>query len=269
MRSIRSETLKTDETQIAEMLAQAYLGGSEIPETSLSGLTLPQDLETAERVQDAMLSRLGSPPVAWKLGASTHAARTALGLDRPFAGLLQADRVFSSPAELPASVSAIGIECEYAFCLGRKIGPAEVIDRDVVAGSIVSLHPAIEIPASRLPRIGALGPLMLVADNGAAGYCVIGEGRSAAPYLRGEAQWPAATLIVNGKEIASGGHAALLQSPLPLFQRWAADLVARGHVLEEGAFVLLGALTPYSIISKEDKVRADFSEIGAVFLARL
>jgi 2-keto-4-pentenoate hydratase len=63
-------------------------------------------------------------------------------------GRIFADRLFDSPARVPASLfKGVKVECEFAFRLARELPEGTgAVTRDQIAGSL-TFHPAFELAA--------------------------------------------------------------------------------------------------------------------------
>lgn len=190
--------------------------GVRLAQAQVSGATLdqfdpPSDVAQAEAIQDAMIAALGWTAAGWKLGASTRAAQAGLGLSRCFSGLIPADRVLASPARLsPDALRFRGVECELAFVLGEGVRRSTGAWTELTATeAVASVHPAIEVPETRFAALVAHGALALVADNGAAGWAVLGPPST----LAALEAFTSATLSINGQPCASGDLSAFVAPP--------------------------------------------------------
>ena len=226
----------------------------------------PETLEEAEQAQDAVIKSLGFVAAAWKLGASNQASRQALGLSRPFSGLLPKEKLVRSGDTIDVSLwHQKGVECELAVQFIKEIysRSGRQFDQDDVRLALGPIYPALEIPQTRFETLLTTeGPLALVADNGASGWAVIGE-TTGAPIeaLTGKSD---VKLTVDGNLVAQGTISALIDTPLALVTDHVNRILARGYSIAAGEYVLLGSLTPYVPISTASKIEADFGTLGAV-----
>ena len=125
-----------------------------------------------------MAELIGGTVAGWKVGATVRAVQVFEGHDGPLPGRIFADRLFDSPAKIPASLfKGVKVECEFAFRLTRDLpagnGP---VTRDQIAGSL-TFHPAFELAGSRFaPGTGNRAATTFdgVADNGSGGAAVLG-----------------------------------------------------------------------------------------------
>lgn len=258
----------TPTATLADALAQAEREGRTLaPDPALA----PASLDEAEAVQADVLERLRWRARAWKLGASTHGARNALGLSRVFSGAVPADRCLGTGARLPlATLRQRGVECELALTVQapdtptlQRLEAADALEREALARRcVLACHSALELPQSRWPTLGAGGALALVADNGAAGWVVLGPG--AEPEALDRAR--TGRLWIDGEPVASGDTSAFVMPPLALLADHLLRLARRGLGDTGPTTVLLGSVTPYHPLQGAARVRAGFDGLPAVEL---
>lgn len=255
---------------LAARLARAQVEGTPVP-VEVAGAAQLTGLTDAEQVQDAVLGALGLVPASFKLGASTYGAQRALGLPRAFLAPLPSDRSLRGPAALPwSALRQPGVECELAATLraptpaerGLLREPPSPASLRLAEDLVQSCHSAIEIPQSRFPALGAAGPLALVADNGAAGWTVVGAAGDPA-LLRRPAR---GRLHVDGTQAAEGDDRAFALDPLRLLQQFLHQAEARGLLPGHVISVLLGSVTPYHALPGPCRVQARFEGLPGVEL---
>lgn len=244
-------------------LATALLEATQREERITPSLVdLPSSLEEAEAIQDALIARLG-PIGAWKLGATTAAVRELYALPRAFLGAIPAACLSEAGTVRGPWRETVGVECEYAFRLSRNLPPGdEPVSAQDVASAIGSVHPALEIPASRFPKIGAYGGHALIADNGAVGWAVVGPGRpleSPQSILRAKVR-----LLVAGQKRAEGTAAVIDGMPLDVIVDFVRLAHQRGYSIGAGQYVLAGSCTGYSTVALDTPVSATFEGLGSL-----
>ena len=75
------------------------------------------------------------------------------------------------------AVAQAGVESEIAFRFGRDLDPRGAPwSAEEVRAAITGVHPAIEVPQTRFAALGQFGAFGLIADNGASGLGIVGEG---------------------------------------------------------------------------------------------
>ena len=218
----------------------------------------PRDAASAYAVQDAVARELGwfasARPSAWKVGA---AARDAT----PEAAPLPPAGVVSSPARLAArDFVSIGIEGELGFRLRQAPDVDGVID-DAIGELVVT----IEIVAPRFRDLGAMAPLLRLADQGVHGALVVGSGIR----WRGPIDWARQVTIVrrDGAVVREtrGGHPL---GDLRFLVAWLARHAAsRGYPLTAGDIVTAGTWTGLLPAQAGELIDVEFPGIGNVSVA--
>lgn len=249
----------TYKSGLAKRLAHAALQNRSVifrPDDILASL------DEAEAIQDAMVAEMDMEVAGWKIGASTHVSRQALGLSRNFSAPLGKHQCLHAPGSLKLiGARPWGVECEIAIIGKHDYAPGSVpLRMGELAANMVLCAPAFEFPQCRFAALGAHGPEALVADNGAAGFLAIGSSVEMAEINTLDDL--ITTLFVNDTARASGGPGALLMNPLDLFADHVNRMTARGYTISAGQSVLTGSLTPFVPISVGETLRADFGPLG-------
>eukprot|EP00282_Hemiselmis_andersenii_P019258 CAMPEP_0172030476 /NCGR_PEP_ID=MMETSP1041-20130122/18746_1 /TAXON_ID=464988 /ORGANISM="Hemiselmis andersenii, Strain CCMP439" /LENGTH=180 /DNA_ID=CAMNT_0012686831 /DNA_START=152 /DNA_END=690 /DNA_ORIENTATION=+ len=136
-----------------------------------------------------------------------------------------------------------------ARALMRTNTHTQFFSQDEVWSAVKSVHPAIEIAASRSPSALPLGPKTvhsLVADHALHGVLVVGEGvtacevnRDSLPSVQATIQRSTVEEGVSGSVVGKGAN--VLGNPLTSLTWLANALRKDGITLEEGAIVTTGA----------------------------
>ena len=246
-----------------ERLSQAQ--APRVPCAPVRDLIGTEDLAAAYAVQQGLVQgRLahGATVVGRKIGATSEAVQTQLGVDQPDFGYLL-DDMDASPREGrrgPISMRTLlqpRVEAEVAFVLARDLDlPEDEITLEAVRAAVEVALPALEIVDSRIAdwRIGFTDT---VADNASSGLFVVGaDGRSLDDI---EPRDVVMSLTINGEERSAGNGAACLGDPLEAL-RWLAVQAARfGDPLRAGHLILSGALGPFVPFVPGDRVVATIS----------
>jgi 2-keto-4-pentenoate hydratase len=221
------------------------------------------DLEAAYAVQQGLVqARIagGARVVGRKIGATSEAVQSQLGVDQPDFGYLL-DDMDVSPRDGrsgPISMRTLlqpRVEAEVAFVLARDVDD-EDITLDVVRDAVDVALPALEIVDSRIAdwRIGFTDT---VADNASSGLFVVGTDGQKLDDL--EPREVTMSLTINGEERSAGTGAACLGDPLEAL-RWLAVQAQRfGDPLRAGHLILSGALGPFVPFAPGDRVEATIS----------
>lgn len=100
--------------------------------------TKPLSSAEAYALQDTLRERLvarGERVIGWKAGFTSKATQTAFGTSDPVCGVLLAEGVFSSPAEVPMGrFVQLAVEAEVAFLMSEDLaGPGVTPARALTA----------------------------------------------------------------------------------------------------------------------------------------
>jgi 2-keto-4-pentenoate hydratase len=197
----------------------------------------------------------------YKVGLTSVAMQTALGVDRPDYGHLLDDMFHDDGAVLPRSAwLAPKAEPEVAFVLGERLRGPGVTAADVVRATAFLL-PSIEIIDSRIAgwRITLVDT---VADNASSAGVVLG-GRPT-PLADVDPRRIGVVMRRNGEIVETGATGAVLGSPVSAVA-WLANTLAPHDVsLEPGHVILPGSPVKAVDVSAGDVLRADFDRLGAV-----
>ncbi|MFC0408200.1 2-keto-4-pentenoate hydratase [Roseomonas elaeocarpi] len=250
-------------TALASKLAEAVRARQVV--TPAEG-ELPDSLAAAEAVQDAMVAQTIGRIGAWKLGATVKSVREGFGLPRGFFGVLPAERVLPSGAAPKAEdLPQAGVESEIAFRFGRDLDPRGAPwSAEDVRAAIVSVHPSIEVPQTRFAGLGVHGAFGLIADNGASGLGVVGEG--VADWTPEELMELEASVAFDGVVAASGPGSLVEGGPFGATVAFVALANARGYTIEAGQYVMTGSCTGCLQPPRPGEVVASFGRFGTVKL---
>ncbi|MFI4997061.1 MAG: 2-oxo-hept-4-ene-1,7-dioate hydratase [Hyphomicrobiales bacterium] len=202
-----------------------------------------------------------------KIGLTSKAMQSALGIDEPDSGVLFDDMFFEDGGEVPSGrFIATRVEAELAFVMkSRLAGPGCTIFDVLNATDFVV--PALEILDTRIERVD--GPTRAtrkivdtIADNAANAGIVVG-GRPFRP-LDVDMRWIGALCYRNGVIEETGLAAGVLNHPAHAIA-WLADkLGAQGLALEPKQTVLSGSFIRPIETRSGDTIQADFGPYGMV-----
>ena len=235
-----------------------------MPCAAVRDLIGTDDLAAAYAVQHGLVQRrlsAGATVVGRKIGATSEAVQTQLGVDQPDFGYLLDDMDVSDRE--PISMRTLlqpRVEAEVAFVLTRDVDMDEDdITVESVRACVGVALPALEIVDSRIDRWD-IGFTDTVADNASSGLYVVGrDGRKLDELEPREVEM---SLSINGEVRSSGNGAACLGDPLEAL-RWLAVQCHRfGDPLRAGQVVLSGALGPFVPFAARDHVEASISGFG-------
>lgn len=220
------------------------------------------DFPQAYQVQLGLIARHcagGERQVGWKVGLTSPAIQRQFGFSEPVFGCLLAEGRKASGHVFGASeLMAPGFEVE--LCLRMREPLAGEADLARVRDAVDLCYPALEIIETRGDFRAQLA--LALADNAQQKAFVLGEPVALTPAL----DLPALTARVwlNGAEVASGRGEGVLGNPLNSVAWLAGKLAEFGRSLAPGDLIMSGSLTRQFPLAPGDRVRAEFSGIGAV-----
>lgn len=221
---------------------------------------LGTSIEAAYNVQERVMRTLESvhnPRVGRKVGLTSVAVQSQLGVDQPDFGVLLADMDVTGLTEVPSSrLLQPRIEAELAFVLGRDIDdPYDVRD------AVDYVSAALEIVDSRV-RGWDISIVDTIADNASSGMFVLGVERVALKDIDTVAA--RMELEVEGEVVSRGNGAACLGDPIAALTWVAKTALKLGRPLRAGEVVLSGALGPMVPFGPTTSVTARISGLGTV-----
>jgi len=236
---------------------------------AISGDFPPISLAEALAVDDRVAAQLDQPVLGWKIGCTSEMAQTLLGADGPFSG-----RVYSlahtgttySDGEI--SDGAL-LEGEFAFSIGRDIEPHMVTgddsDRELVADSIATVHPAIEVVGGRYDAFVGTPCNFIIADSGANEHLVIGDGVA---WTNQDLRGMEATMNVDGSRTGKGHGSDVLGDPVNALTWLVQHLAVRQITLAEGQVVTTGTATQVATFTPGSTAMMVVKGLGSVTVSR-
>ena len=199
--------------------------------------------------------------VGKKVGLTSKAVQTQLGVDQPDFGILFDDMEILSGQDAP-TVRLIQpkVEAEVAFIVGRDvIGHAPTWSEFLAC--IAFALPAIEIVDSAITD-WKISLVDTVADNASSGLYVLGDQPIALGALSlGDIGMQ---MTKNGQVVSIGTGAACLGHPLRAAYWLARTMAQREQGLRAGEVILSGALGPMVPVVAGDLVHAQIGALGTV-----
>lgn len=247
--------------EAAARIRGAYESG--VPCAPIRALVERNDAETGYAVQainTALWVEAGRRLVGRKIGLTSPAVQTQMGVGEPDFGMLFADmRVADGEAIAFGRLMQPRVEGEVAFTLSRDL-TATCGRADVVA-ALDSAQVAAEVVDSRIAE-WAIQIVDTVADNASSGLYVLGAERVAATAVDYLAQ--RMEIERAGEVVSAGGGAACLGHPFDAVTWLANTMVRVGSPLRAGDIVLSGAWGPLVPAAPGDSLEVRISGLGSV-----
>lgn len=230
----------------------------------------PADADAGHAIQAALPAVAGQAVVGWKIAATSAAGQAHIGVSGPLAGRILASFVHPMGSTLSLAGNRMRVvEPEFAFRLGRSLPPrAAPYTVDEVLAVVASLHPAFELPDSRLADFARAGQAQLLADNACCGRFAFGP---AVPdtWRSADLAAHAVQATVHGADghqrlTRAGEGRALLGDPRLALAWLANELSARGVGLQAGDWASCGTCMVPLQVQPGDQVLADYGAFGCI-----
>ena len=242
--------------QVVQVLPQACR-----PMTSVAGYAAQAQLPAVS----------GRAVVGWKIAATSSNGQAHINVSGPLAGRLLSGQVFSSGASVPSQHNRMRVaEPEFAFTMGQDLPPqTSLYSQEHVMDAVVTLHPAIEVPDSRLAPFTQAGEAQLLADNACARHFVLGSPAPEGWRHNDLSQHAVQAQVLKGDAIRysrTGSGAWVLGDPRTALT-WLANQLSRlGIPLQKGQVVTTGTCMVPLELEPGDSAWADFGTLGQVHM---
>lgn len=221
------------------------------------------DVADAYEIQQVNLRRRlhsGTALVGRKIGLTSKAMQTLLGVDQPDFGFVLDDMVIAGGTVDITRFCSPRVEPEIAFLLRDSLRGPGVTVADVYAAT-QSVAAALEIVDSRIAN-WQLTLVDTVADNASSGAVAIGEWIPCTEDLG--LPRVLASLSLNGVEIDRGTGDAVMGDPAAAVA-WLANALAEYDTeLTAGQFVMSGSFTTAAFVQQGDVATAAIGTLGSV-----
>ncbi len=197
----------------------------------------------------------GEKQIGWKVGLTSKAIQQQFNVHEPVLGCILESRP-SGHVFAPADLISPGFENELCLRLGRDL--SGTVTREQARAAIDAVYPSLEIIETRGNLTEQLA--LALADNAQQKTVILG-----APVpLPANPETVEARVIINGETAATGTGDAVLGNPLNSLVWLAAKLAEFGRTLKAGEIIMSGSFTRQFPIRPGDKIRCEFSGVGAV-----
>lgn len=262
---------KTIIRDIAQRLDRAERERVQIRQIHLQhpGITI-EDAYAVQNEWVGMKIAAGRRLVGRKVGLTSKAMQTSIGINEPDYGALLDDMVFQDSTDIPIDrFIEPRLEVELAFVLNKRLRGPNCTMLDVLSATEYVV-PAVEIIDARQQRVdpetkGGRTIVDSISDNAADAGIVMG-GRPVRP-LDVDLRWVSALLARNGQVEETGVAAGVLNHPCNGVA-WLANRLSQFDVaLEPGEIILGGSFTRAIFAYKGDTFHADYGPLGSISFA--
>jgi len=255
----------------ARALLQAEETGVQIGLLSLQypGMQMDDAYAIQRAIYEAKLAA-GRQVIGWKIGLTSRAMQSALGIDTPDSGILFDDMAFASGAEVPKGrFIQPRVEAEIAFVMKRALAGDAVTREDVIAATDY-VAPALEILDTRILRRDAQtgqtrNVFDTISDNAANAGIVLGAQRRALHAV--DLRWVGAIVSRDGVVEETGLGAGVLNDPVESAVWLARRMAAYGQSIEPGQVILSGSFIRPIECPCGTRIAAEFGDFGAVSIS--
>nr|WP_174506783.1 fumarylacetoacetate hydrolase family protein [Acinetobacter sp. Marseille-Q1620] len=256
---------------VIESVAKA-LRDAELSKTAIAPIR-PQlggegaDVDTAYAVQEENTKRAlneGRRLVGRKIGLTSKAVQTQLGVDQPDFGMLYADMAYGDGEAIPAGLLIQPkVEAEIALVIKQDLTKEKHTYADIISATDYAL-PAVEVVDSRIEN-WKITIVDTVADNASSAAYVLGSRPVKLENL--DLVNCKMTMTRAGQVVSQGVGKACLSNPLNAAVWLADEMVRRGRPLLAGDIILTGALGPMVVANAGDEFTVEIEGFGSVVAA--
>jgi len=246
----------------ADRLFEAHR--AKVPCEPIRDLLKEGDVGAAYSIQNINTDRwlaAGRKIIGRKIGLTSKAVQTQLGVDQPDFGILYDDMLVANGGSVSMKkLMQPKAEAEIALVLKSDLRKSKHSESDIVAATDY-IVPAIEIVGSRIANWN-IRITDTIADNASSGMFVLGSTRRS--LNDADVVNCKMSMTKGGQVVSSGTGAACLGSPIQA-AIWLADTMQSvGRPLLAGDVVMTGALGPMVAAVAGDTFEAQIDGLGAV-----
>lgn len=245
-------------TAVGERLYRGYVDREPVdPESLPTDLTVADGYAAQEAFVERRVADEGAA-VGYKIGFTSEAVQSDLGVDSPAYGHVLADTVRENRRFDTSELVEPRVEPEIGFILDEELTPP--VSRLDVLAAVRLVVPVVEVVDSRI-REWDVTAATAIADNTLAGRVLVGDRTTRGDVDLGR---EGVELLVDGERRASGTGTAVLGHPAEAVAWLAEKLADHGETLQAGEFVTTGSITEPIPIAAGETVVARYSSLGSV-----
>lgn len=206
--------------------------------------------------------------IGWKIGLTSKAMQSALGIDVPDSGILFDNMLFKSGQSIPKSrFIQPRIEAEIAFVMKSDIGSSPNINREDVIAATDYVLPSIEILDTRIKRIDSKtgksrSIFDTISDNAANAGIVLGSDNHAIDAI--DLRWVGVVTSRNDEVEETGLGAGVLNDPIESVVWLCRRMAQYGQVIKAGHVILSGSFIRPVECPPDSQISCDFGAFGNV-----
>jgi 2-keto-4-pentenoate hydratase len=229
------------------------------PPSERRALTVSEAYTVQDRLRETLVAR-GERVVGWKVGLTTRAAQSQVGVEEPVSGFLLANGVFASGRDIPFTrFAGLAVEAEIALVMKRELaGPGVTAPRALLA--VEGAQPALELVDFRFT--GKPVGTDMIADGVYANAIVLGQTLTDITHI--DLALEGLVYELNGTVAATATAAEVMGNPVNSLVWLANHLGSRGIGLRAGDVVMTGSVSVLLRPKAGDAVRATYTRLGAV-----
>lgn len=233
-------------------------------------------MDDAYAIQSALMAAklaAGRRVIGWKIGLTSKAMQSALGIDIPDSGVLFDDMAFGDGDQVPAGrFIQPRVEAEIAFIMKSPLGGdsgSEVSRKDVLDATDY-VAPALEILDTRIlradPETGQPRRIFdTIADNAANAGIVLGKARHDPRAV--DLRWAGAIVARDDAVEETGLGAGVLNDPVQGIVWLARRMGQYGQRIEAGQVILSGSFIRPIECPPGARIDADFGPFGSASIS--
>ena len=260
--------LGTEPSQLAAQVIWSHWQSGQVL-SALPEACRPLSAEQGYAAQAQLPAVSGRTVVGWKIAATSTNGQQHINVSGPLAGRLLSGQVFDSGATVPSQGNRMRVaEPEFAFAMGQDLPPQSApYTPEQVMAAVATLHPAIEVPDSRLEPFTAAGEAQLLADNACARHFVLGTAAPDVWRTVDLSTYPVHARVDQGQQprySREGTGANVLGDPRIALTWLTNQLSSLGITLEKGQVVTTGTCMVPLELEPGDTATADYGPLGRV-----